>query len=191
MGRVKYPLTDEAKEWARRLVQNWDNGKIEQYIEIRYDYQIGSIGLEAFALFGVADNFEPPSNGVILELSQFNLISTNVIREDHGFRYIVLLLQELRNAVASDFEVSDYFLTFNAVGTIINAAEGSTLQLPSLLSVGEVSGGSITHTVEYAAGLVEELERIIGDRQLETNGELQGVLHRLKAVLGIGGRSEG
>lgn len=119
-NRVKYPLTQDGKSAAKSLVEAWDRNEVDQTFEL-VDVSAGSgLRVRQFAIALGADNsFSIPSMGTLNELAQFDLI--NVIKQitTRGLRLEVTLLQELRNAVESDFEVSDFFLTISAVGTII------------------------------------------------------------------------
>lgn len=111
---VKYPLTPEAKEEARALVKYWNEGKIP-----------GLISLTAFQLNPEGDSsidktWKPPSEASLRQFDLFNLVQYTVIPRPNDIpRRELLLLQELRNAVDSDFTVSEYFMTMNAVGNII------------------------------------------------------------------------
>ncbi len=119
-NRVKYPLTPEAKLAARTLLESWDSGEIQQAFYL-IDQTAGS-GAERIDLragLGAKSSFKPPSLGVIRELGEYRLISLTRVAGSQAERFEVALLQELRNAVASDFDVSDFFLTISAVGTII------------------------------------------------------------------------
>jgi hypothetical protein len=107
----KYPLTSEAQETARQLVEAWDNEYILQTFEL-VDVTAG-IGAKAreysFGLGGDDSYMPPPSIGIIRELAQFPLIAIRDMSTSTNIE--VTLLQELRNAVANDFAVSDYFLS--------------------------------------------------------------------------------
>ena len=137
MQRVKYPLTTEAKEAAKKLVEAWDEQKIDQYFVLSQINEEKDKPIRAKSSRGVwSTEFEPPLIGVLLELSKFQLVSIDtepefikyaegsgsfvrMVEAHRPKRWYVVLMQELRNAVENDFDVSDYFLTFNAVGTII------------------------------------------------------------------------
>ncbi len=141
MQRPKYPLTPDTKSGAIELVRAWDNGLIDQYIRFR-DSSDGNPKTEISPVSGVTGSLTLPTIGILMELSRYGLIHVEKqverkkVKTFGGVAYPageprpptdelshyfweMVLLQELRNAVENDFEVSDYFLTVNAVGTII------------------------------------------------------------------------
>ncbi len=134
MQKVKYPLTVEAKEAAHRLVNDWNTGKINQYF-ILNDYTAGAdrVVNTGIGLGKLVDDYEAPPISILLELSRFQLVFLDIetipdYSTRQARRWHVVLMQELRNAVEQGFDVSDYFLTFNAVGTIIQG--NATISAP-------------------------------------------------------------
>lgn len=138
---MKYPLTDKAKEEARQLVEWWDNGTIQQRIKVTI-YE--TTDLEIVEL---ESGQTLPPKSIWWELSKFNLV--DMVQTDTG-KWDIYLLQELRNAVATDFEVSEYFLTLNAVGNIIINSTTGHVQ-----GTGYNTGIS-NMTIEAAADQLEE-----------------------------------
>ncbi len=120
---LKYPLTPEAKEEARRLVKAWDRGQVEQYfafdLYVTYNDPVPAIS----GGIGVRDpDFSLPHLGVLYELAEYKLLILKrlFIQEhmlNHGFE--VVLLQALRDAVGSDFLVSPYHLAAYSAGTVV------------------------------------------------------------------------
>jgi hypothetical protein len=126
MKRPCYPLTPETKEIARMLVANHRRGQLNQLFDVMYmpySHADGSYSMDV-----------PLSNEILsfltvaslMELRQYQLVRvddlTHLQPEARGLRLYawVTLLQELFSAVDNDFLVSDYFLTVNAVGTIVH-----------------------------------------------------------------------
>lgn len=183
--RVKYPLTPEAKEAARQLVQAWDEGKLARIFEVH---------IESEPPIVVDENLhELPAKGELYELEYYGLIQIRVRRgmlkkymsfgtgsgtyTDYEQITELLLLQELRNAVNTSFEVSDYFLTLNAVGTIVygnlEVKEGAIFQSAA------AGQGSI---VQNTGQLLTELENLLGDETLKQNPQLQAALNSLSEI---------
>lgn len=110
MREVKYPLTEEAQNLAKILVESWNEDHISQTLFYRSypSPQTKPLIGKLWKVAGIEDVF---AESVYKELSHYHLINIDI----DG----VILLQELRNAVENDFSVSDYYLTMNAVGTII------------------------------------------------------------------------
>lgn len=150
---MKYPLTADAKSAAKLLVEWWDKGQIPQ----NFGFGLASIelGMEQYPLHG----YESPSFNNIefrligkskwKELSLFNLISFEMAESYCE----VVLLQELRNAVATDFEVSEYFLTLNAVGNIIiNSTTGNVQGMGINTGIANMTIEEVANTLESALG---------------------------------------
>jgi len=108
MFRLRYTLTDSAKEAAKDLVKDWDNGSIRS----RYNLVDKTGGAESdvsvLPTLGVSDkNFKSPPIYDLYELESQGLIG--ILREKDekdGFSSVsweIQLSQELRNAVANDF----------------------------------------------------------------------------------------
>ena len=149
--RVKYPLTPAAQEGARQLILSWDKGEIEQYQEIGFS-KIGPgesvAGLARLEGSGALKEWHYPPAAVLMELQKYGLIDLQFVHNAEGANkeIKITLLQELRDAVSNDFDVSDFFLTTNAVGTIIygNLQLGEGAQFQSAAS----NFGDVTLTIE-------------------------------------------
>jgi hypothetical protein len=87
----------------------------------------------------------------------------------------ILLLQELRNAIMSDFEVSEYFLTLNAVGTIVQG--DLTIHPWASWHSAAVNIGNIEQNVEQ---LADELIQQLGQDILQANAELVLAIEELR-----------
>lgn len=115
--RTVYPLTPEARSEAGRLLAAWDAGQLQQYFSLR-------LNPLTYALTAGPGIFDPawnlPPAGALLELAAFDLIGLRL----EGGEWHVVLLQALRDAVASGFAVSDFYLLTHARGTIL-AGEGA------------------------------------------------------------------
>lgn len=171
-NRVKYPLTEEAKGAARHLVEAWSTGEIKQLTML--DERDGSVE--------VTQGF--PEFRTLLELSEYHLIS---IRRESFTRWrasrdqvswVVLLLQELRNAVENDFAVSDFFLTTAAVGTIITG--NATITGGTIQGAASISGNIYQSAEQVSDALVETL----GASLLEQNEALQTAVKQLRTASG-------
>src|SRR5690606_26106086 len=104
--RTKYPLTQEAKEAARKLVDAWDSGILPQSFPLleSWDYSTAPKGIITLK---PRQKFIPPASTILLELAKYGLIEVSRVSKDG---YNIMLFQELRHAVEHDFEVSDYFM---------------------------------------------------------------------------------
>ncbi len=125
----------------------------------------------------VLEKWGYPLAGVLFELSRYGLIDINCQYTSEGrmARIEILLLQELRNAVESDFEVSDYFLTMNAVGTIV---QGNLTIHPGgyLQSVASNTGNVTLNIQQFADNLVE----VLGRPFLEDHAALRESIEELR-----------
>lgn len=173
--RVKYPLTPEAKEVARQLVQDWKHKKIEQLLifveEIRHSTLYPMFLDRASGL----EHQSAPKQAILMELAEYKLISMK-LRE--GTRsWDVLLLQELCNAVENDLTVSDFFLTTSAIGTVVygnlEVREGGSFQSAA------TNIGDITQTSE---ALTKELKQVLGMELLQQAPELNHAIEGLKTA---------
>jgi hypothetical protein len=184
MARVRYPLTEEAKEAARRLVEAWEARELPQLFTLS-EFKVG--GQILGTIITESNTFKAPPLSIFWELSKFNLVS---VQPNSQF----LLMQELRNAVQSDFEVSDFYLTTHAVGTIINAAENASVIIPALQSAAAGTGDiRQTQIVTTTSELVAELLTLLGDiddpelleaiRGLETAAEPEQRKRKFGAVI--------
>jgi hypothetical protein len=186
MAHIKYPLTQEAKETARQLVAAWDNGQVGQNFSLLETSSFNIRYRELKPSFDVHPDFKVPSLGTLNELAHFGLIvivleQKEVVRNpsSHPSNPIrqITLLQELRNAIQTDFEVSDYFLTVNAVGTIIhgdlNVDSGAFFQSAA------AGIGNVTVTAE---SLPDELVKILGKEVLDQYGEIANAIEELRVA---------
>ncbi len=185
---MKYPLTDDAKVWARKLVEAWDSGEIEQRITIYIDgYRKGRVG-------GAKETFEQPPLATLWELEQCNLVDIRRYRTDTGVmrrvdspailsggigEWEVLFLQELRNAVKTGFEVSEYFLTMNAVGNIIINS-----QLNAPLQGTGVNKGVVSQSISMER-LADDLVETLGIEFLDTQAELKEAIDALRTATDV------
>ncbi len=163
---MKYPLTPEAKVVASHLVEAWNSGEIDQIFEL-VDVTAGNVNRREYnSGLGVPGEFEIPQMGVVRELAVYGLVSLRVL----GNNIKNTLLQELRNAVATDFEVSDYFITMNAVGNIIiNSTTGPVAGMG-------IGNAPIHQTVEQ---LSTDLAGRLGDDFLQTQTHLREAIDAL------------
>lgn len=165
---MKYPLTETAKVAAREIVAAWDAGHLGQKITLaimRGDDQERVMIVNSPTH---TSDFRSPLVATWWELSKFNLVA---ISEDGSWE--ILLLQELRNAVATDFEVSEYFLTLNAVGNIIVNSVTGPVQ-----GVGQ-NTGVLHQTVEQ---LADYIGATLGREFLETQEELRISVEELRVA---------
>lgn len=148
---------------------------IDQVFEL-IDVSSGNARSREFqAGLGTADGFSVPPMGVLNELSQFGLILMSKLVLPKGLRCEITLLQELRNAVQSDFDVSDYFLTTSAVGTIIYG--DLMLEKGALFQSAAAGIGDVTVTAET---LPDELIKLLGDEMLRQHSEVAQAIEALK-----------
>lgn len=179
---MKYPLTDIAKNAAHNLLQAWLTGNVAQYFVISVSSEIGEgSGPTVFVHEGDLGDFECPPISTLWELMKFNMIDIRVEKlEYHSENWTVLLLQELRNAVESDFEVSEYFLTMNAVGTIIQG--DLTLHPGAVMQSAAANVGNIQQTNEQ---LADELTMKLGQEFLRSQEELRQAIEQLRTSVEV------
>jgi hypothetical protein len=166
---MKYPLTIGTKAAARYIVSAWDTEKLEQ--ELTITVLRGDDEVQPGFVFGASDDFESPPFAAWRELAKFDLV--DIRRDDDAWK--ILLLQELRNAVATDFDVSDYFITMNAVGNIIVNSTTGPVQ-----GVG-VNTGTVHQTVEQ---LADYMSATLGQEFLAANAELRAAIDELRVAVG-------
>lgn len=164
---MKYPLTDDAKAAARHIVSEWIAGSVEQ--ELTITVMRGDDEVVPGVDYGASDDFQSPSFAVWRELAKFDLV--DLVRDENSWD--ILLLQELRNAVATDFDVSDYFLTLNAVGNIIVNSTTGPVQ-----GIG-INTGTVHQTVEQ---LADYMTATLGQDFLAANTELKSAIDDLRAA---------
>lgn len=105
---MKYELMDDAKEAAKKIATAFENKKLNKRLIIDMhnpgDDQMDFI----FFINGADDDFnnDRPNIEQWLELADVGLIK---MQKNEG-GYEVLLRQELLNAVASEFTISDFYL---------------------------------------------------------------------------------
>lgn len=172
---MKYPLTDSAKEAAKCLVTGWDSGILEQQFLVMISrYAAGS---DTFIHEGSHGDFDIPPLPSLLELSHFGLINVQRFLKQHADEnWEILLLQELRNSVNSDFEVSEYFLTMNAVGTVVQG--NLTMHAGSVLQSAATNTGIIQQSNEQ---LADALTTVLGREYLQTQSQLLEAIEQLRA----------
>ncbi len=181
-SRVKYPLTNATKNAAQYLFRCWDSNKIEQGFTLMETGESGEKRRNERRLsngYGVLnDDFESPSLENLKELALFRLLDLDVTYAGNPQRptpnWHILLLQELRNAVENDFQVSDYFLTFNAVGTIILG--NPTISAP--FQSGASIYGNVSQEIS-SSELAQQLTEILGNELIQSNAELSAAIYEL------------
>jgi hypothetical protein len=176
--RLKYPLTELARVSAVNLVDAWRSGKVQQNFTVTDVTNIGSTHREIAVTIGSTRDFISPRIENLIELSRFNLITMNVSLSSTGRTWEILLMQELINAVENDFAVSDYFLTTQAVGTIISSAGSITI-------TGTVAGaasiyGNVSQTVNE---LAQHLRQELGDELLKHEPDLKLAIEELEVAV--------
>lgn len=170
---MKYPLTEHAKNTARMLVAAWDSEQLPQLIPL---FEIRNDGGSWHTRFKrtLEVDFKSPHLSIWLELAEYGLVRyiPDSSSDDRSFE--ILLLQELRNAIATDFEVSDYFVTMNAVGNIIVNSTTGPVQ-----GVG-VNTGTIHQTVDQ---LADFMIATFGRDFLATQTELLQSIEELRTTV--------
>jgi hypothetical protein len=178
---LKYPLTEQAKDTARELVAAWNAELVPQLIPL---FEIRNDGGSWHTRFKrtLEVSFEPPHLAIWLELAQYGLIRyipDQSQNDDANFE--VLLLQELRKAVENDFEVSDYFLTMNAVGNIIVNSTTGPVQ-----GVG-YNTGIVHQNVEQ---LADYMSASLGQAFLDTQTQLKAAIDDLRTTVEVDQQSK-
>lgn len=177
LQRVKYPLTPEAKATAQQLVDAWNSNDVDQNFYLIEVTAGRAKRVELNFGLGGDNSITPPPLGILRELAEYRLITLTAIKTDRTDRFEVTLLQELRNAVENDFEVSDFFLTTSAVGTIIY---GNLEVRDSAVFQSAASGiGDVHQNIEQ---LADELSKILGDQLLQSNTELNNAIMELRSA---------
>jgi hypothetical protein len=179
-NRLVYPLTEAARRAARELVGAWDAGEVGQYFTIQDLLMEDNFVL---AIRGGQDADEEPHRlSAFLELAHYGLISMgrqtrfDPVSGREGNWWAILLLQELRDAVADDFAVSDFFLATAAPGTVIHLGEGAV--------VAGVSGAAYgaPPTMENVEQLSDKLMLMMGDAAMEAHPPLRAAIDDLRAA---------
>lgn len=207
--KVKYKLTADCQEWAIKLVNAWENDSISQYFELINVTAGDDKTIQIGGGLGILnDEFELPPINIILELSLFKLVEIvdiipekiefdnrhspmlGIIKRHQSQRWSVLLTQELKDAVENDFQVSDYFLTFNTVGTIIygdaidsniaSAAIGDVDQEISTTSLADELLAILgTEFVQSQNSLIKSIDALKQSQGEKTQSLLVGILAQL------------
>lgn len=106
------------------------------------------------------------------ELARYGLVEIVIGGND----ITIILLQELLNSVENDFQVSDYFLTMNAVGTVVNGNmvfdRGSVFQ-SAASNFGNISQQNIQ-------AVTDQLSADLGQDILAGNQKLQDAIEALR-----------
>jgi hypothetical protein len=142
-----------------------NRGKFDQHFQYNDATSRGDSNIMIHGAMGVEDeNLAKVSLAPMIELSKFNLITfeEELLPTASGHisrRWRGILLQELWNAIESDFEVSDYFLTMNAVGTIVQG--NLTIQPGAVFQ----SAASIQGDIQITA-LADEIAQQLGQEFL-------------------------
>jgi hypothetical protein len=186
-NRLVYPLTETAKQTARELVWAWDAGLVAQYFAVQADPLGGD------PVVRIGGEGEPPRPGALLELAHYGLIA--VERETRldpaaGFErdwWSVLLLQELRDAVARDFVVSDFFLATRSAGALIQLGEGTVGAMPPMENVEQLSDKLMLMMGDSAMEAHPPLRAAIDDlRDADTPAEIRSRAGRVIEEVGRG-----
>jgi hypothetical protein len=176
-NRMTYPLTEAARRAARELVSAWDAGEVKQYFTV----QDLSVEDDFLVVIGGEqdDDEEPPRISAFLELAHYGLLSLGrQTRHDpvSGYEsnfWVILLLQELRDAVEADFAVSDFFLATAAPGTVIYLPEGAVV-------AGEPYGAP--PRMENVEQLSDRLMEMMDDSMMEAQPALGAAITALRAA---------
>lgn len=172
---MKYPLTEDAKRAAEYLASTWNSGEIKQKLLVGQMSYIG--GKETTVFEGAQPEFQLPDLASLLELAEFNLIRILRFSGKSQENWEILLMQELRNAVESDFEVSEYFLTMNAVGSIILG--GLNIQ-PGGLYMSGASNVAEVHQSQSVETVADTLAQTLGRDLLQSQKALRTAIDELR-----------
>lgn len=176
--RLKYPLTADAKAEAHRLVRSWESGEIEQTIYLGRSSTLGDDRGHWTKGRGANETFTPPTLGIIYELAEYKLIRLEKLSQEGSDVHLELtLLQELRNAVQNDFEVSDFFLTTTAVGMIVQG--DVTLEPYSNLQMGASVNGDVNNILQ---ALPDQLTKILGENLLQDYPSVDQAIESLRTA---------
>ncbi len=174
---MKYPMTEEAKQAASHLVNAWSSGELEQRFWIRMIRDRDKANYSIYE--GGRKDFPLPKPASLLELAAFDLVNTQREITQHSSEiWEILLMQELRNAVENDFEVSEYFLTMNAVGTIVQG--DLNLQPGAVMQSAASNYGSIQQSNEQ---LADALTAKLGPQFVQSQDELRQAIEQLRIAV--------
>ncbi len=190
---LKYPLTMAAKVAARELVEAWDDDIVPQTM-LFGSHRHGKVAVPMFFdLQGNQINYnKAPERGMMFEYAQFGLITLRTFREANTLE--VILLQALRDAVLSDFVVSDYFLTLNSSGVlnmnggIINIVDAPTHRPATHSLTRPVSSDALADTIRATLGTLpddhDDLHAALDNLQRANNGNRSQALSATITALG-------
>ena len=165
---MKYPLSPEARTVAAQLVEAWDEDSAEQLWDYMAMRAGGRLSCETLVSLNSPGRTISVPRRILKELATYGLIRLDRSSND-GFE--VLFLQELRNAVENEFEVSDYFITMNAVGNIIVNSTTGPVQ-----GVG-YSTGIVHQGVEQ---LADYMSATLGEAFLQTQTDLKAAIDAMR-----------
>lgn len=172
---MKYPLTETARTAAKDMLDKWDRHELEQFMEITTKGQ--NVTLAGLSQKRILQQAGYPLAGILMEMAKYGLIDVKMIfdSEGHTKNIQILLLQELRNAVENDFDVSEYFLTMNAVGTVVQG--DLAIHPDSMLQSIGINIGTASQTLQQ---VTDEVSKILGDAILQTHTELKAAIDDLR-----------
>jgi hypothetical protein len=161
---MKYPLTPEAKELARTLVEKWEKHPECQEWIIR-PFPGGPSILYCPAGQDISIKVTKP---LLQELDRYDL----VIKDDN----LITLLQVLRDAVDNDFEMPETAQTATNIGTMFI---GNPTIIDSIIQGAANNTGPITQTSEQIA---DSLVDTLGKDFLQTQKDLHAAILELRQV---------
>lgn len=171
---MKYPLTDEAKQAARELVHAWNEDRSNRQCWAIVEFT----GISS-KLHCLVDG--PPitlsiSRAIMEELAEYGLVR----KSDRRW----ILLQELRNAVESDFEVSEYFLNRITVKVVVDVEQ--TLGEEFLAANAELRDALNALREATEADKQSKLGRVISElgRCLGHGANTATIISALRALIG-------
>lgn len=178
---VKYPLSPEDKELATRLVEAWDSGILDRSFSI-IEFRGGDRINGAVVADGSA--FKTPPLSAYEPLAEYKLLTKDGSS--------ILLLQELRNAVNNDFELTEYAIATQTGLLVANEIKELSEQLRQVLgedllasnqsiahAIQELSQVSEADKVSKAGNLIGQLGNSLGHIN-NTGGALQAILFLVK-----------
>lgn len=163
---MQYPLTQSTKDEAKRIVEAWDEGTLNQRFIINYKLSFG----DAVWIHPPTRWDNPVSPEVWEELGEFNLIHC---RKTEAAKYEILLLEELRYTVQNDFHLSPYYLAKNGSASDISE------HLRELLSNQVSSNKKLAKAINQLA-LTDDKPSVVG-RIIEQLGH--GLQHGANTVV--------
>lgn len=171
---MKYPLTEAAKQEAKRLVEAWDGGQLDQMFEL-FERHGGDlvIGEMIFPMYN-RTSIAAPKRSILSELAQYKLIHMQPVARGDSTNWEVLLLQELRNTVQNDFEVSEFFLTTSAIGTIV---QGNLVLHPHSVyqSIAAVLSDVDVNFIQTTSDQLEQMLGSLADQDTDLRAALDDV----------------